>query len=343
MRHGIQGGRSFFLPPNGHREYLGDFYELWLGLFQSLCLGEMPLLNVDVNHKAFPRRYDSLIMLFKDMERDMRLRIDLNRPLEQNVLIALQNHLTGLEICYNGAIIRRIYKFRSIEQIPENCPFTTHHDGQTNVLEYFQNSGRIIQYPALPCIQIGNNINNQIVPMEYCSIADTQVCIQNEMCNHIRMNKFQHYLTNEFFSFQVINKKCTTNQTKNIIDHAATNTNTRKDKIMNLIEQINHNGSQTIGGFGLNVDAKFVKVPARQLDAPSIEYANFKMVQPFKGAWNMEDRKNQIENCFLMAETNAKWGILNTNVGQRQRFPTTSYELNKLTKMVRFVGILNLI
>lgn len=166
------------MPPT-RREYLGDSYELWLGLFQSLVLGSMPLLNVDVNHKAFPKRYNSLIDLFRDMENDMRTRIDLQRPLDRHVEETLKRHLSGLELCYTnpGTQDKRVYKFKSIDRPPRDVTFKLENGQQTNVLEYFQKSGRRIQYPALPCIKLGNNIKNQSVPMEFCSIPDTQVYI----------------------------------------------------------------------------------------------------------------------------------------------------------------------
>lgn len=165
------------MPPSGKREYLGDFYELWLGLFQSLVFGEMPLLNVDVNHKAFPKRYNSLLDLLKDMENDLRTQIDINRQLEYNVCEALKRHLGGLEICYTNSATgaKRIYKFMSMDKLPGELTFALENGERTNVLNYFRNSGRPIKYPNLPCIKLGNSVKNQSVPMEFCSIPDTQV------------------------------------------------------------------------------------------------------------------------------------------------------------------------
>lgn len=211
MNHGIQGGRSFFLPSTGRRYYLGDCYELWLGLFQSLCLGKIPLINVDVNHKAFPKRYNSLIDMLRDMERDEQdkrakgrnqggppFRIDLNRPLDRFILNAVESFLKGLDICYTNTKtgVQRIYKFMSIERSPDQVTFSLENGQQTTVLKYFQNTGRKIQYPALPCIKIGNSLKNQIIPMEYCSIFDKQVkqrskcCVGNILLNKISISFF---------------------------------------------------------------------------------------------------------------------------------------------------------
>lgn len=123
-------------------------------------------------------------------------------------------------------------------------------------------------------------------------------------------------------SLQVINKKCTENQTRNIIRFAATSTDVRKQKIMDLINQIKHNQSPIIKGFGLSLGTDFVKVPPRLLDPPKIQYKN-KTLQPQKGVWRGEGME------FLVPKyTATKWGILNTN------FRTQQNELNDLAGQV---------
>lgn len=174
---------------------MGDFYELWLGLFQSLVLGEMPLLNVDVNHKAFPKAYKSLIDLLKDYETDENIRlermqrnrqqvfkIDLNKELDANIKDMLKRHLSGLDICYTipGTENKSIYKFMGFGRKPEEIPVYFSDGRKINVLKFFQNSKRTVQYPQLPCVQlpnikIGNEIKERFVPMEFCSIPSKQV------------------------------------------------------------------------------------------------------------------------------------------------------------------------
>lgn len=279
LQRGVQGGRSFFLPADGERTYLGDFYELWLGLFQSVVLGSVPFLNIDVNHKAFPKRYDNLIDLFRDMEQDLRMRIDPSRPLERNVIFALEKHLGGLEICYRGPGAAKIYKFMKLVNDPANERFTTEDGQQKTILQYFRETNRNIRYPSLPCIKLGNTVKSITVPMELCSIPDTQV----------------------------INKRCTENQTRNIIRIAATNTDDRKAKIMRLLSQITHNQSPVIQGFGLSVDSEFVKVQPRLLDPPKLEYGDRRTITPSRGVWRGEEMK------FLVPRPGMEYAILNTN------------------------------
>lgn len=154
---------------------MGDFYELWLGLFQSVVLGAVPLLNVDVNHKAFPKRYNNMLELLRDMEQDLRCRIDPSQPLDRMVISALERHLAGLEIIYRGPGGDKIYKFFRLGSDPATERFTTENGEQKTILQYYRETNRNIQYPQLPCIKLGNTIRSICVPMEMCGIPDTQV------------------------------------------------------------------------------------------------------------------------------------------------------------------------
>lgn len=149
-------------------------------------LGEIPLLNVDVCHKAFPKRYNSLIELLADMGRELSTRnrqvqIDLDRPLPQNAEEKLVAHLKGLEICYNrDANDKKIYKFYELGNIPAQEMFTLRRDGleeRKSVSDYFREINRSIRYPGLPTIRLGRRDNYISVPMEFCSISDDQVRI----------------------------------------------------------------------------------------------------------------------------------------------------------------------
>lgn len=152
---------------------MGDFYELWLGLFQSTVLGEIAFLNVDVNHKAFPKRYASLVDLLQDMGN-----IPTNQPLDRKDEDALRRHLAGLEICYNVPNAKgMVYKFMRMEGPPESVRFKMESGEEKSIGQYFRDSGRRIQYPNLNCIRLGNTIKSICVPMEFCSIPDTQVWI----------------------------------------------------------------------------------------------------------------------------------------------------------------------
>lgn len=151
-----------------------------------MVLGDVPFLNVDVNHKAFPKRYPTLIDLLKDIDN----RIDLNRALDRNVEYALRQHLKSLEIVYNKPHDKAmIYKFMDIVGNPANVRFTLENGQQKTILQYFQETGRPIAHPNLPCIKLGNTIKNITVPFEMCGIPDTQVSEQTKIFRRNSISK----------------------------------------------------------------------------------------------------------------------------------------------------------
>lgn len=162
-----------------------------------MVLGERPLLNVDVSHKAFPKRYNSLIDLLRHMERELSERrpfpIDLDRPLNENVCGRLVAHLSGLEICYRpNEANMRIQKFVSLGEVPAREMFTMRRGDVTerkSVQQYFNEINRVIRYPNLQCIRLGSRDNPSAVPMEFCSISDNQVSRIVEFESRARLSK----------------------------------------------------------------------------------------------------------------------------------------------------------
>lgn len=57
----------------------------------------------------------------------------------------------------------------------QNEYFKAENGEQKSILQYFKETNRTIRYPKLPCVKLGNTIKNIVVPMELCSIPDTQV------------------------------------------------------------------------------------------------------------------------------------------------------------------------
>lgn len=98
-------------------------------------------------------------------------------------------------------------------------------------------------------------------------------------------------------------KKCTEMQTRTMIKQAATSTDVRRKKIMDLLRNINHNACPTLQQFGVSVATDFSKVPARVLDPPVLEYANQKKAFPKKGVWEGGGH-------FLFPVTLTNWAVL---------------------------------
>ncbi len=297
LEDGVQVARSFYIPTDP-RKYLGDFFELWLGLFQSTVLGYQIYLNVDVAHKAFPKRYSSLLDLLDQIEGEIEEERRRTKGYKlRDPLSVMRAHLSGMDVIYKtpgSAGKKRVYKFMDLVGTPSQEKFKDCNDKLVSVASYFAEQKYPIEYPDLPCVKLGNSIKSITVPMEHCSLSDRQA----------------------------INRKCTENQTRTIIKEAATSTDSRKQKIMALLDKVKHNQSPIIRGFGLAVDMNFAKVSARCLTAPKIQYADNKLVEVKNGVWRGEGMP------FLIPESANKWAILNAN--QRTR----PDELQDLARMV---------
>lgn len=97
-----------------------------------------------------------------------------------------------------------------------------------------------------------------------------------------------------------------------MIKHTAVSTDQRKKNIEEQVNLINYNGSETLAAFGIRVtDKEFLKVPARQLEPPEIQYSNGSAM-PSKGQWQMNFGNRNMN--FLMPATCLKWGVLNTDL-----------------------------
>lgn len=190
LNNGIRGGRSFFfIQKNARLPKLGDFYDLRKGLFQSIALGHdaqnrkmiLPLLNVDVTNKAFPRPYNSLIHLLEDMPEEYSTRnrrfdrVNLDQPLTEDVARRLHTHLSGLDLLYcSDGTNKLVKKYFELGKVPAQETFELTKDKKkirTSVQDYFRAElRRPIRYPNLQCVRLGPRNNFISVPMEYCSI-----------------------------------------------------------------------------------------------------------------------------------------------------------------------------
>lgn len=170
LKNGVRAGRSFYMPPNGRPQYLGDCFELWYGLFQATVLGDIPYLNVDILHKAFPKRYDSLVDLLNDIERECS-----RNRFPVNAFDKMKQHLNGLDVIYTAPWtgVRKIYKFMEFGEKPEKHFFKDDTNQSISVANYFQSRNYSIRYRDYPCVILG--IRRIAVPMECCSLSDRQV------------------------------------------------------------------------------------------------------------------------------------------------------------------------
>ncbi|XP_046807232.1 protein argonaute-2 isoform X3 [Lucilia cuprina] len=277
---GIRVGRSFFRRPSDAYN-LQDGYEAWTGLYQAAILGEQPLLNVDIAHKSFPCE-STIIDYLKNQ------RIDITRDIRQNYAVFkdVSNYLKGINILYTppkcfGASPKQ-YKLIEVGDPASQKKFKTDDGKEITVAYYFSSRGYNLTYPNLNCLIVGSTVRQISLPMELCSIP----------------------------SGQALNRKDKDRQVQNMIRYAATSTNRRKQKIMELLRYFDHNDNPIIREFGLRIGSNFIKVPMRLLPAPYMEYLQGQTVTTFKGAWRMDDIKNVKFLITSKPPNGHKWAIL---------------------------------
>lgn len=118
------------------------------------------------------------------------------------------------------------------------------------------------------------------------------------------MTMFEIIRSTHSFCYQAVMKKCTENQTRNMIKEAATSTDVRKKKLMDILHKIDPNRSPTVQQFGLQLDRKFAQIPARILAPPVLEYGDKKTVMPRDGVWRAENIP------FIKSMQATNWGVL---------------------------------
>ncbi|XP_058985798.1 protein argonaute-2 isoform X2 [Musca domestica] len=274
---GLRVGRAFFCRPIKPHD-LGDGYEAWTGLFEAVILGDQPFLNVDITHKSFPCE-SSLIDYLKNQK------IGLGQDLRKNKQV--QSYLRGINIVYQPPesfkIFARKYKVLNIGNSASQLHFINGDGLQMTVAEYFKSRGYSLKYPNLSCVEVGSTAHSIYLPMELCKIAGGQV----------------------------LNRKDESTQVRNMIRSAATSTNVRKRKIMDMLQCFNLNASKIVQSFGIKIDLNFIKVPIRVLPSPIIEYLNGQTVNVNRGAWMMD--KQQFLICTKPQagkQVGHKWAII---------------------------------
>lgn len=273
----VQVGRAFYNPPR-ERKDLRDGFELWYGLFQAAVLGERPLLNIDVCHKSFPSGQNVI-----DYIRSL-YRVNLNSELDRRSESSLKQYLKGISIIYNPPDgIRRRFKVKGIAQSAETQTFIPENGQKTTVLNYFRSKNYQIQYPKLPCIDVGNSIRSIYLPAELCAIPPGQASTKKDGAMQVR----------------------------EMIRYAAVDTITRKNKIFESFSPFQHNRDPTIRAFGVEIDCNnFLEVDARIINAPRLQYGNNKLIDVAKGSWRAENVE------YIQPSDLIKWAILLTDPRQ---------------------------
>ncbi|XP_064540051.1 protein argonaute-2 [Drosophila montana] len=301
----IRAGRSYFKNSgNGERRDLGDGYEALVGLYQSFVLGDKPFVNVDVSHKSFPMA----MSMIEYLER-YGLQSAITPATTLNNTWRIMPFIKGINVvyeppkCFGSA--PRVYKVNGLSDKPANEQKFQLEGEVKTVDQYFRSRNYTLRFPKLQCLHVGPPAKNIFLPIELCRIEEGQA----------------------------LNRKDGTNQVSEMIKFAATSTNERKAKIMDLLAYFKHNNDPVISRFGIHIASDFITVSTRLLPAPQLEYKNKNFARPFNGSWRMDNLQ------FLVAKPKPhRWAILHFE-GARMHYNKVAELQDLVLQQAKYVNV----
>ncbi|XP_071810856.1 protein argonaute-2-like isoform X3 [Apostichopus japonicus] len=267
-------GRSFFSPPSDYFHPLGGGREVWFGFHQSVrpSMWKM-MLNIDVSATAFYKAQPIIDFLVETL--DMQSIAEQRRPLTDSQRVKFTKEIKGLkiEVTHCGTM-RRKYRVCNVTKRPASAqtfPWQM-ENGQTvecTVARYFrERHNKILQYPHLPCLQVGQEQRHTYLPLEVCNIVPGQRCI----------------------------KKLTDMQTSTMIKATARSAPDREKEINNLVKKAQFNSDRFVQEFGLAISTDMVQIEGRVLPVPKIQYGGKSLQNKFQavpqqGVWDMRGKQ----------------------------------------------------
>ncbi|KAH9619822.1 hypothetical protein KSS87_003277 [Heliosperma pusillum] len=273
-------GRLFYSPNIQKPHQLGGGLHSWRGFYQSIKPTQMGLaLNIDMSASAFIEPLPVIEFVAQVLGKDVR-----TRPLSDADSVKVKKALRGIkvEVTHRGNV-RRKYRISGLSARPtRELIFPV--DEQMNmksVIEYFQEVyGYTIQYPLLPCLQVGNQKKVNYLPMEACKIVEGQ--------------RYTRRLNDK--------------QIASLLKVTCRRPSEQEADILQTVHQNNYNQDPHMQEFGINIDDKMTTVEARVLPAPWLKYHDSgkeKQHLPQLGQWNMINKK------VINGSTVNNWACIN--------------------------------
>jgi len=265
-------GRSFFSSPDGcYYHPLGGGREVWFGFHQSVRPSQWKMtLNIDVSATAFYKAQPVIEFMCEVL--DIRDISEQRKPLTDSQRVKFTKEIKGLkiEITHCGTM-RRKYRVCNVTRRPaqlQSFPLQL-ENGQTvecTVAKYFLDKyKKKLQYPHLPCLQVGQEHKHTYLPLEVCNIVAGQRCI----------------------------KKLTDMQTSTMIKATARSAPDREREINNLVNKADFNNDPYVKEFGLSISNMMMEVKGRVLPPPKLQYGGRTKQQaiPNQGVWDMRGKQ----------------------------------------------------
>ncbi|VDK38029.1 unnamed protein product [Taenia asiatica] len=265
-------GRSFFqTPERGYDNPLGGGREVWFGFHQSVRPSQWKMmLNIDVSATAFYKSQSVIDFMCEVL--DLTDKNDQRRPLTDSQRVKFTKEIKGLkvEITHCGNMRRKYRVCNVTRRSAQSQSFPLQLDSgatvESTVAKYFQDRYNIVlNYPNLPCLQVGQEQKHTYLPLEVCNMVAGQRCI----------------------------KKLTDMQTSTMIKATARSAPDREKEINNLVRRANFSGDPHLKMFGISVLPRMVDIQGRVIPAPKIQYGGRTKAQasPQLGVWDMRGKQ----------------------------------------------------
>ncbi|EUB58517.1 Protein argonaute-2 [Echinococcus granulosus] len=265
-------GRSFFqTPERGYDNPLGGGREVWFGFHQSVRPSQWRMmLNIDVSATAFYKSQSVIDFMCEVL--DLTDKNDQRRPLTDSQRVKFTKEIKGLkvEITHCGSMRRKYRVCNVTRRSAQSQSFPLQLDSgatvESTVAKYFQDRYNIVlNYPNLPCLQVGQEQKHTYLPLEVCNMVAGQRCI----------------------------KKLTDMQTSTMIKATARSAPDREKEINNLVRRANFNADPHLQMFGITVIPRMVDIQGRVIPAPKIQYGGRTKAQasPQLGVWDMRGKQ----------------------------------------------------
>ncbi|KAL3681567.1 hypothetical protein R1sor_024523 [Riccia sorocarpa] len=257
--------RSFYSPSLGRTENLGEGLQGWRGFYQSIRPTQMGLsLNVDMSSTAFIEALPIIAFV-------SQLGIDNRRPMRDGDRVKMKKALSGVKIEVNHrGNMRRKYRITGITSEPTSLlrfKVDEQTDHYKSVMEYFLDTYQhVIQFPWLPCLQVGTRDRQNYLPMEVCKIV----------------------------SGQRYPKRLNDKQITALLKATCQKPAERQAVIFDTVRQNAYDKDPFAQEFGIKIKSALVQVEARVLPTPTLKYHDSGRVReciPKEGQWNMLDKK----------------------------------------------------
>ncbi|KAI5077233.1 hypothetical protein GOP47_0007057 [Adiantum capillus-veneris] len=148
---------------------------------------------------------------------------------------------------------------------------------ELTIQQYYEMQyGMTLQFPNLPCIAAGRAKKPTYIPVELCEILPGQ-----------------RYT-----------KALSSAQRQKMIDQARQGPDERRSAVQKAMDASDYASNDIIKDFGVRIDPRMRKVPARLLDAPALIFGESRQETPRGGRWNLNNKS------MARAATISSWAVL---------------------------------